>query len=103
MELIYTCVGMQWNLQKINSMLMLNSNMKMSLDIFIFSSVRSDPWDAGQHLMVALEGPAKSAKLFQEWLHELPPITAHIWVGNGALPEAGSQYCTKFHPMSGRL
>lgn len=98
MELIYTCVGMQWNLQKINQMLVLNSNNRTSMYIFIFSSTRIDPWDIGQHLKVALKGPAESAKLFQEWLHELSPVIAHFWVGNAALPEARLTILHKIPP-----
>lgn len=98
MELIYTCVGMQWNLQKINQMLVLNSNNRTSMYIFIFSSTRIDPWDIGQHLKVALKGPAEPAKLFQEWLHELSPVIAHFWVGNAALPEARLTILHKIPP-----
>lgn len=67
--------------------------------IFLFfSSTRIDPWDIGQHLKVALKGPAESAKLFQEWLHELSPVIAHFWVGNGALPEARLTILHKIPP-----
>lgn len=68
----------------------------MKIQIFFFP-------DAGQHLASLKIGLARSVKLFQERLRKLSPIIAHIRVENGALPEAGSQYCKKFHSVSGRL
>lgn len=73
--------------------MVLTFNMCLYKDMYFFFPSGVSPLKyIGSALKRSLKRLPWSSKLLQEQHRKLYPITEHVGVENGALPEAGSQY-----------